>query len=92
MAKGELYWRRVTRKATFGLGKGAESDGSEKTILLFWKSICSESMQNHSRTPKTCFTLGLESVVKSQNTGLLSPRIWGIRATFKAVLTAVDMK
>ena len=26
------------------------------------------------------------------DTGLLSPRIWGVRATFKAVLTAVDMK
>ena len=31
-------------------------------VLLFWESVFSESMQNHSRTPKTCFTLGLESL------------------------------
>ena len=44
-----------------GGGRGV-SEGSVKTILLFWKSIFSESIKNHSRTPKTCFALGLESI------------------------------
>ena len=50
-------------RISYGLlpNRGGVGEGSKKTILLFWKSIFSESMQNHSRTPKTCFTLGLES-------------------------------
>ena len=34
----------------------------KKPYCFFEKSIFSESMQNHSRTPKTCFTLGLECI------------------------------
>ena len=41
-------------------GRGV-SEGSEKTILLFWKSIFfSEHVENYFRTPKTCFTLDLK--------------------------------
>ena len=47
---------------------------------------------------ETNFTLGpisksiLFIILLFFDTGLLSPRIWGAWATFKAVLTAVDMK
>ena len=42
--------------------------------------------QNKTLLGDTNFTLG--PISKS----ILSPRIWDVRATFKAVLTAVDMK
>ena len=44
----------------YGKGGGSTIVMRKKTILLFCKFIFSESMQNHSRTPKTCFTPGLE--------------------------------
>ena len=34
----------------------------KKPYCFFEKVFFSESMQNHSRTPKTCFTLGLECI------------------------------
>ena len=42
-------------------GGGGSARVVKKPYCFFEKSIFSESMQNHSRTPKTCFTLGLES-------------------------------
>ena len=42
---------------------GKYAVGFEKTILLFWKSIFPV---NHSRTPKTWFTLGVECLYHIQ--------------------------
>ena len=41
-------------------GGGGSPGGNKKPNLKFADVFFSVSMQNHSRTPKTCFTLGLE--------------------------------
>ena len=44
-------------------GGGGVSKGRQKSKTQVCKCIFSVSMQNHSRTPKTCFTLGLVSLL-----------------------------
>ena len=39
---------------------GGISKGKQKTKPQVWKCVFSVSIENHSGTPKTCFTLGLE--------------------------------
>ena len=44
-------------------GEGGEEGSprvNKKPNLKFANVFCSVNMHNHSRTPKTCFTLGLE--------------------------------
>ena len=50
----ELVWS-LTKPGGRGVSKGRQ-----KSKTQVCKCIFSVSMQNHSRTPKTCFTLGLE--------------------------------
>ena len=50
----ELVWS-LTKPGGRGVSKGRQ-----KSKPQVCKCIFSVSMQNHSRTPKTCFTLGLE--------------------------------
>ena len=47
---------------SFAKPGGGSARAVKKPYCFFEKSIFSESMQNHSRTPKTCFTLGLECI------------------------------
>ena len=53
------------KRALSSLGKGSGGGSArvvKKPYCFFEKVFFSESMQNHSRTPKTCFTLGLECI------------------------------
>ena len=70
--------------------------------LFFWRKKVAPYFFSSSEIRlilvETNFTLGpisksiLVIILLFFDTGLLSPRIWDVRATFKAVLTAVDMK
>ena len=45
---------------SFAKPGGGVSEGKQKTKPQVWKCVFSVSIENHSGTPKTCFTLGLE--------------------------------
>ena len=66
--------------------------------MSIYRTLCVLVLQIRPLLGETNFTLGPISksiifiILLFFDTGLLSPRIWGVRATFKAVLTAVDMK
>ena len=53
-------WKSVVFCQTGGGGEEGSPRVNKKPNLKFANVFCSVNMHNHSRTPKTCFTLGLE--------------------------------
>jgi len=59
--KGRLPKKKIRKKCGLLPNQGGGSPMvNKKQNLKFADVFSSVSMQNHSRTPKTCFTLGLE--------------------------------
>ena len=91
-------------KHSKGLGKGTK----KKSLVFFWgvgvsegrqkakPQVCnffsSVSMQNHSRTPKTCFTLGLWGLAKDHTfSGFFQRPSLSIFMKIYEKLTCIDL-
>ena len=58
---GKVAGKKIRKKCGLLPNQGGGvSEGKQKTKPQVWKCVFSVSIENHSGTPKTCFTLGLE--------------------------------